>query len=61
MDIQYNGPGDVTTYQYKPNGAAAIIFIAGFGINFFGHFFEMCRLRTAYFLPLIIGCLSEYD
>jgi hypothetical protein len=44
---------------YHPSNAAAIIFIALFGLATLCHIGQIFWLRTWYFMPLIIGCISE--
>ncbi|KAF2166974.1 hypothetical protein M409DRAFT_66474 [Zasmidium cellare ATCC 36951] len=46
-------------FEYHPNGIAACIFIAGFGLGTIAHLVEMLWLRTWYFIPFLIGCIME--
>ena len=58
MDFQYNN-GHPILYEYTPSQVAAGIFMGLFGAAAVTHFFEMCRLRTPFFIPLIFGCISK--
>ncbi|EGP82818.1 uncharacterized protein MYCGRDRAFT_50563 [Zymoseptoria tritici IPO323] len=44
---------------YHPNAAAAIIFIATFGLATLGHIGHIFWLRAWHFIPLLIGCVME--
>lgn len=44
-----------TLYHYDPSFAAAVIFIALFGISTLGHSIQLLMFRTWYFIPLAIG------
>ncbi|KJX94489.1 RTA1 domain protein [Zymoseptoria brevis] len=44
---------------YHPNAAAAIIFIATFGLATLGHIGHMFWMRTWYFIPLLIERIME--
>ncbi|SMR60716.1 unnamed protein product [Zymoseptoria tritici ST99CH_3D1] len=46
---------------YHPNAAAAIIFIATFGLATLGHIGHIFWLRAWHFIPLLIGCVSKYN
>ncbi|GIZ48396.1 hypothetical protein CKM354_001145800 [Cercospora kikuchii] len=59
MDAQTDGTRWFGLASGPPNGPAAIIFIAAFGICTLGHFFQMCWLKTWYFVPFVMGCIME--
>lgn len=46
-------------FEYHPSGPAALIFVAAFGLGTITHFIEMCWLRTWYFIPFLMGCISK--
>ncbi|KAI3392272.1 hypothetical protein diail_5936, partial [Diaporthe ilicicola] len=46
-------------YRYDPSMAAAVVFIAGFGISALLHLVTLVQKRTWYFIPFIIGCIFE--
>ncbi|KAJ5208084.1 hypothetical protein N7449_002463 [Penicillium cf. viridicatum] len=48
-----------TLYNYDPSGVAAIIFVALFGLTTLVHIFQMIRSRSWFFIPFIIGGISE--
>ncbi|KAH8766196.1 RTA1 like protein-domain-containing protein [Diaporthe sp. PMI_573] len=53
------GPTSFVFYRYEPSMAAAVIFIAGFGIATLLHLKMLVQKRTWYFIPFILGCLFE--
>jgi hypothetical protein len=50
-----NDPDAFVLYRYRPNLAAAVIFIVLFLITTLFHTFQIWRKRTWYFIPLVIG------
>jgi len=52
-------PNHLVLYHYTPSDAAAYAFMAIFGVGTIVHFFYLFKLRQAFFVPLIIGSISE--
>jgi hypothetical protein len=50
-----NDPDAFVLYRYRPNLAAAVIFIICFLLTTLFHTFQIWRKRTWYFIPLVIG------
>ncbi|KAF9694126.1 hypothetical protein EKO04_007858 [Ascochyta lentis] len=46
-------------YRYHPSRAAAIVFVVAFALTTIFHSFQLCKRRTWYFIPLVIGGLFE--
>ncbi|KAH6670137.1 putative RTA1 domain protein [Halenospora varia] len=63
MPISSNDNGDSNAfvlYRYEPSLIAAIVFTALFAITTFLHVFQMCKKKTWYFIPLIVGGCFEW-
>ncbi|CAI6332897.1 unnamed protein product [Periconia digitata] len=54
-----NDPDAFVLYRYRPNLAAAVIFIILFLLTTLFHTFQIWRKRTWYFIPLVIGGIFE--
>ncbi|KAH8707655.1 RTA1 like protein-domain-containing protein [Phaeosphaeriaceae sp. PMI808] len=52
-------PNAWVPYRYHPSRTAAIIFLVIFGLTTITHFYQVCRRRTWYFVPLVIGGIFE--
>lgn len=50
-----------TFYHYEPSMVAATVFIVVFGVSGLLHIFQLCRRRTWYFIPFVIGCLCKFS
>ncbi|KAK8162435.1 RTA1 like protein-domain-containing protein [Phyllosticta citrichinensis] len=50
---------EYTLYNYSPSLAAAVIFIACFGISSVAHVIQLTMKKTWYFIPFVIGGLFE--
>ncbi|OLN88213.1 Protein RTA1-like protein 1 [Colletotrichum chlorophyti] len=46
-------------YHYEPSMVAATVFVIVFGVSGFLHIWQLCRHRTWYFIPFVIGCVFE--
>ncbi|KAF2021848.1 RTA1 like protein, partial [Aaosphaeria arxii CBS 175.79] len=46
-------------YRYHPSRPAAIVSLVAFSITTFLHCYQVCRRRTWYFIPLVIGGFFE--
>ncbi|GKT54547.1 RTA1 domain-containing protein [Colletotrichum tofieldiae] len=46
-------------YHYEPSMVAATVFIIVFGVSGMLHVWQLCRRRTWYFIPFVIGCVFE--
>ncbi|KAJ0416427.1 RTA1 like protein-domain-containing protein [Aspergillus carlsbadensis] len=47
-------------YRYHPSEAAAILFTILFAITTFVHLYQLCRHRTLFFIPFVIGGFFEW-
>ncbi|CZT21713.1 related to RTM1 protein [Ramularia collo-cygni] len=57
--MQTSKDGKQWSMSYQPSHAAAIVFIACFGVGTIIHFAQMVWLRSWYFIPFLIGCMME--
>ncbi|KAK1983620.1 RTA1 like protein-domain-containing protein [Colletotrichum cereale] len=48
-----------TFYHYEPSIGAATVFVIVFGVSGILHVWELCRHRTRYFIPFVIGFIFE--
>ncbi|KAF1361124.1 RTA1-domain-containing protein [Lizonia empirigonia] len=46
-------------YRYHPSRTAAIIFVVAFALTTVLHTFQVCKRRTWYFIPLVVGGIFE--
>ncbi|KAF2626507.1 RTA1-domain-containing protein [Macroventuria anomochaeta] len=46
-------------YRYHPSQIAAITFVVAFSLTTILHIFQVCKKRTWYFIPLVIGGIFE--
>ncbi|KAK0369206.1 hypothetical protein CPAR01_09360 [Colletotrichum paranaense] len=46
-------------YHYEPSMVAATVFIIVFGVSCMLHIWQLCRRKTWYFIPFVIGCIFE--
>ncbi|KAK1676031.1 RTA1 like protein-domain-containing protein [Colletotrichum godetiae] len=46
-------------YHYEPSIVAATVFIIVFGVSGMLHIWQLCRRKTWYFIPFVIGCIFE--
>ena len=51
--------GTFILYHYDPSFAAALAFVALFGIVTLGHVAQLVTFRTWYFIPLVIGGMCK--
>lgn len=54
-----NGTMVVVFYEYRPNKAAGIAFMALFALATLGHLVYLFRLRAWYFIPFILGGIGK--
>jgi hypothetical protein len=47
-------------YRYQPSKVAAIIFVVAFAATTLLHAFQVCKRRTWYFIPLVVGGICMY-
>ncbi|KAF2088812.1 RTA1 like protein [Saccharata proteae CBS 121410] len=59
LSVRDDALTDFKLYRYDPSMAAAVIFIALFGLTTALHCFQMIRSRTWFFIPFIIGGIFE--
>lgn len=50
-----DGEPIIVYYHYRPNKPAAYLFLALFALSTLLHLFYLFRLRSWYFIPLILG------
>ncbi|KAF2999887.1 hypothetical protein E8E13_008297 [Curvularia kusanoi] len=46
-------------YRYHPSKAAALVFVVAFALTTILHVYQVCKRRTWYFIPLIVGGIFE--
>ncbi|KAJ4989968.1 Protein RTA1-like protein 8 [Stagonosporopsis vannaccii] len=46
-------------YRYHPSRTAAVIFVVVFALTTVLHAFQVCKRRTWYFIPLVVGGIFE--
>jgi hypothetical protein len=51
-------PTDHGIYMYKPSILAAVIAAGLFGAGGLLHLYVMCRKRTWYYTPIVVGAIS---
>ncbi|PKS08367.1 hypothetical protein jhhlp_005311 [Lomentospora prolificans] len=54
-----NGTQVVVFFYYRPNKPAAYTFLVLFGLATLGHLIYLIRLRSWFFIPLILGGIAE--
>jgi hypothetical protein len=52
-------PAAWVPYRYHPSKTAAIVFVVVFAITTILHTYQVCKRRTWYFIPLIVGGICE--
>lgn len=52
-------PNAWVPYRYHPSNIAAIILVVAFTLTTLLHIFQLCRRKTWYFIPLVIGGLRK--
>ncbi|KZM20554.1 uncharacterized protein EKO05_0011075 [Ascochyta rabiei] len=63
MSEQYrpslDDPAVWVPYRYHPSRTAAIIFVVAFSLTTLLHTFQLCKRKTRYFIPLVVGGIFE--